>query len=387
MAGPYDIAIHMSLEDEISGALTTLAANLLGLEGSIGRIQKMREDMGGAAKLALGGAVAMIAGDEVIKGLGDIAEKGEALIRVQNQLVSAGLAYNDVLSLTNKAFDDITAKVPTATGADVLKSVLELRSVLGDTDRALGAAPFSLKLDAVENNMTGGHAEGEGFKLWRALEMKGMTTSASEGDQQAFINRMAQDIIGSGGKINADTFQAMAKTGGNAWIHASPEFLTGAGAVIGGDLGGDRAGTAMNTLYQTTSGAVSLSQQQMNAWQSLDLLNMDKVHKQHGGSYSMDPGAIKGAELAISNPAEWASSILKPALDKAAGGNEETRDHILSQLGRNRNTIRMLTMLTDPGFMDQIEKDQKLWAQGQGVEGRYAEWRPRDGQRTGRQSQ
>jgi hypothetical protein len=160
--GPYDIMIHMGLEDEISGALLAIGAGLLGLEGQIGKIQKAWENMGASAKLALGGAVSMMAGDAIIHGLNDVAEKGEALIKVQNQLVSAGLAYNDVLSLTNKAFDDITAKVPTATGADVLKSVLELRSVLGSTDRALAAAPFSLKLDADENNITGGHAEGEG---------------------------------------------------------------------------------------------------------------------------------------------------------------------------------------------------------------------------------
>jgi hypothetical protein len=170
MAGPYDIMIHMSLEDEVSGALLAIGGSLLGLEGQVGRIQKLWENMGNSAKLALGGAAAVIAGDAIIHGLNDVAEKGEALIRVQNQLVSAGLAYNDVLNLTNKAFDDITAKVPTSTAADVLKTVLELRSVLGSADKALAAAPFSLKLDADESNITGKQMEGEGFKLWRALK-------------------------------------------------------------------------------------------------------------------------------------------------------------------------------------------------------------------------
>jgi hypothetical protein len=220
-----------------------------------------------------------------------------------------------------------------------------------------------------------------------------MTTSASVEENESFMNLLAQDILGSGGKLNADTFQSMAKTGGNAWIRASQRFLAGPGAVIAADLGGDRAGTALATLFQTTSGANTLSAQQFSMWEQLGLLNDDKVHK-HGQNYTMDPGAIKGGELAMTDPDIWAKQYLSVALDRVAGEDDKSRKETLeklvgeaspdknpdgtefktdalSKLGRNRNTIRMLTMLTDPNFLDQQEKDIALWRQGQGVNGRY----------------
>ena len=80
--------------------------------------------------------------------------------------------------------------------------------------------------------------------------------------RRKLANALAQNIIGSGGKLNAGIYQTMAKRGGVSWAHADPKFLAGAGSVIAADLGGDTAGTALQSLYQLTSGATVMSKQQ-----------------------------------------------------------------------------------------------------------------------------
>ena len=380
MASPYDIAIHISMQNGVSPVLALIAKDMLGLQMSAEKLEKAFARVGNSLKLMAGGAAGIFGGVEIGKGLLDIADKGEKLIHQQNMLVRAGVQYNDVLKLTGDAYKRIAKEVPTATGADVLRSINELRSVTGDTARAEAATPMSLKLEALLSNATGKSAEGEGFKLWRAMEMKGITTS-DPALTQKLMGAIIQDILGSGGKLDAGTYQAMAKTGGAAWIHASPGFITGPGSVLAGDLGGDRAGTAMMTLYQFLTGATTMSKQQYGVLKEAGLIDPTKVTTDKGGRINAQPGAIKGSLEHADNLYEWAQSI-KPqleALAKIKGGKDAFGNLLdndifnanLAKIGRNRNATKLLTMFTDPGFGDQIAKDISLWAQAQGIDDSY----------------
>jgi hypothetical protein len=187
---------------------------------------------------------------------------------------------------------------------------------------------------------------------------------------QKLIGAMIQDIVRSGGKITAATYQAMAKTGGASWIHATPQFITGAGSVLAGDIGGDRAGTAMQTLYQLLTGATTMSKQQYEVFKAAGLIDPSKVSVDKGGRINAKPGAIKGSLEYSDDLYGWAQFIKGP-LEKLAKGNPAVFESLLAKIGRNRNSIKLLTMFTDPGFGDQIAKDIAIWAQAMGVDQGY----------------
>jgi hypothetical protein len=184
------------------------------------------------------------------------------------------------------------------------------------------------------------------------------------------MNALVQDIIGSGGKIDAGTYQAMAKTGGASWIHASPQFIAGAGSVLAGDLGGDRAGTAMQTLYQLLTGATTMSKQQYEVFKAAGLIDPTKVTTDKGGRINAQPGAIVGSLEHSDNLYDWAQSIRGPLMNLAKG-DPKVFESLLAKIGRNRNSIKLLTMFTDPGFGDQIAKDIAIWSQAMGGDEAY----------------
>ena len=380
MATAYDLAIRLSMTNNVSPGLALIAKEMLGLEMSAERLDKAFGKMGKGLMAAVGGAVALFGSYEIVKGLERVATAGEKLVHQQNVLYRATKDWNGVLAITGDAFERITKAVPTATASDVVRSYNELRSVMGSPERAKEVVPMSLRMEAVLENLTGKSAEGEGFKLWRALEMKGITADSSKSDlADATAAAMVRIIAGSGGKVDASIYQQLARRGGAAWIGATPEAI-GPYSVMAADLGGDGAGTSLMTLRQLLTGATSISRQQLDVFQRAGLIDMSKVKKVPGSnSMQVEPGAIEGSLEGQNNIYAWAQQIA-PKLHKLAGeiaqkdGLKESQvfDSLIAKIGRNRNAIKMLTMFTDPSFVDQINKDLQIWDQTMGLNEGYA---------------
>ena len=376
---PYDIALKISLQNEVSPVLALIAKDMLSLSMSAEKLEQSFGRMGTAMKLALGAGVVAGAGYAAIKVADDLARHGEKLLHQQNVMLRNGQSFAEVTNLTADAYDRITRLVPTATGSDVLRTISELRSVLGDTTEAVAQTPFALKLDAILGNLTGKDSEGSGFALWRALEMKGMTVSDPQGASK-LAETMAEIIGASNGKVDAAQYQAFAKRGGAAWMAASPHLIAGAGSVLIGDMGGDTAGTAYSTFYNSVMGAAQMSRQQLEAYRTAGLIDEAKVHKIKGSSnVSMDPGAIKGVAEYSKDLDQWVANTMAPAFHEAAkkiaakeGISEDAAyDSLIAKAGRNKNTQRLMHMWGDPEFLAQIEKDRQLWAQAQGLDQAY----------------
>ena len=220
MASPYDIAIRISMENAVSPVLAIIAKDMLGLSMSAKKLEESFAKMGLGMKAMLGAAGIAAVGYEGVKVALDLANHGEKLLHQQNVMLRNGLSFNEVTNLTADAYERITKQVPTAAASDALRTISELRSVLGDTTAAVNAAPFALKLDAIIGNLTGQDTEGAGFSLWRALEMKGLTVSDPQ-QASKLAETMAEIISASNGKVTADLYQAFAKRAGAAWMTAS----------------------------------------------------------------------------------------------------------------------------------------------------------------------
>ena len=375
MASPYDIAIKLSAENAVSPVIALIAKDLLGLGSSVKELEKAFGRMGLGLKTAIGAAVVGAAAFEGVRAVLDLANHGEKLIHQQNIMLRNGQSLADVYNLTADAFERITKDVPTATGADALRTMTEMRTVLGATP-SIEQTEFALKIDALMSNLKGETVEGAGYSIWRALEMKGLTASDPEAASK-LASTMAQIASTSPGKLTPEAYAAFAKRGGAAWMAASPHLIAGAGSVLIGDMGGDTAGTAYSTFYNSVMGAAQMSRQQLEAYRAAGLIDEGKVHKIKGSSnMQMDPGAIKGVLEYSHDLDEWVANVMAPGFHAAAkkiaekeGISEDAAyDALIAKAGRNKNTQRLMHMWGDTEFIAQIDKDRALWEQAQPVD-------------------
>jgi hypothetical protein len=222
LSDQFKIAVSLILNNQgVTAGLTKLGSQLTGIHkqttGINASLNKWKLGI-----IAVGG---VMAASGILGAYRKIAEHGKELLHQQNQLITAGRTHAQVAQLTADAYQKITKAVPTATGADVLRIANELTLVKGDFGKASAAATNSLKLEALIGNATGGNGEGQGYSIWRALEEKLVTQDEAHSD--ILMGKMAQAVIGSGGKITGTSWQTFARRAGVSWINANDETVSG----------------------------------------------------------------------------------------------------------------------------------------------------------------
>lgn len=372
MTQVYEVFTKLSMVDGTSATLAIISKEILKLEGGVTKLQGTLTSLN-RTSMAVYGGLAALGGTAIMGAFKNIAAHGDKLLDQQDKLQRAGVGLNDVLKLQADYYNRIAKSIPTSTAADYLKTYNELRSVVG-AEKAASITPWSLKLESIIANATGKSAEGEGFKLWRAMEMTGRSISDPEGTQK-LADAFSKNIIGSGGKLDANTYQTLAKRGGAAWAKSSPEFAAGALSVVAADLGGDTTGTALMSLFMQTSGATAYTAQQAEELARLGLIKKGYLNfNKHGDITSAKPGALIGGEVAMHDPYKWVQNTLMPEMHRIYGNDESAIALSMSKIGRNRNTIRMLTMFSDPGFLEQIAKDKLQWSQAHSIDRSYIDF-------------
>lgn len=335
--------------------MSRISHRLLGIHATTGQINA---NFGRWATL-VGGTASVMAGVGILKGLRGIADHGKELLDQQDKLIRAGRTHTEVANLTAEAYSKITKEVPTATGADVLRIANELTLVKGSFKEAAEAAAMSLKLEALVGNATGRKAEGEGYNVWRALELKNVTLDHAATDK--LMGGMVQAMIASGGKVTGLDWLTTARQGGVAWTNIADKFLTGTLPTVIQELGGMRTGTSLMTSYQTLLGATTLRKQQYEMFSKIGMIDESKVTHDKGGRVNLSVGAIKGSTLGMQDPYEWTQTLLKPALEAAGYKTIQQQREVMAKLFPNRNANRMFDIFLDPASVARIEKDRDLY--------------------------
>lgn len=309
MIEAYKIGVSIVLANGVSPVLAIISKDLLGIRGPIAGITKQFESWN--AKLL--GVAGILGGSAIMGGLMEIAKHGDKLLDQQDKLLRAGLSHAQIANLTADAYTRITAAVPTATAADVLRATNELRAVTGSVTDAQGAVPNSLKLEAIVGNATGQNAEGAGYNVWRALEMKGV--SMDEKLRDAMMGRMTASIIASGGRVTGQDWRNFAQQAGPAWQMANEHAMTGSIPYLMNEMGGERAGTGWNRMSNTIMGTRRWTHQQYDAWKDLGLIDQSKVlGGDSGGMLNFAPGGpITGGMANIGDLENFITKTVMPA--------------------------------------------------------------------------
>lgn len=98
------------------------------------------------------------------------------------------------------------------------------------------------------------------------------------------------------------------------WLALQEEMKAAGGGGAGGNT---RIATLMNNIFMAANKGL-MAKGAAVVMETLGLLNPNQVHKYGRSSYyaALNPGALKGAQMASGSPAEWAQKFLIPALTK-----------------------------------------------------------------------
>jgi hypothetical protein len=244
----------------------------------------------------------------VVAAFKECGSAGTKLLDQQQQMVNKGIQLNNVLGIQAEYFNKIAKAVPTIDAVGYLKTVQDLRGVLGSDSAAIAAAPQAAKIDTLLG-------EKSAYDVFRAFEKKGVTQDSEK--QQQILNELYPYLQLFKEKVKAGDVSNFATRAGAAWIttdlaKTAPYLLP-----LIADLRGDTAGVTMNQLHKFIQGGAVLSKQQTEALESLGLIDMTKAHKTGfgGGKTQLDIGAIKDSLKYASDDPGWVRNVLQPAIE------------------------------------------------------------------------
>lgn len=201
-----------------------------------------------------------------------------------------------------------------------LELMRDAMSVFADLHHAEMVMPTLTKMKfgnkAVFGSERGEQNSQQFMDMLKVIETRGGLKSEAEFNKQA--NIIQQVISATGGRVSATEWRHMLATGGLAGKGMDSESLFYTMEHLVQEMGGDRAGTGLNSLYKSLYQGVGKAQ----SYVSLDKLGLigdrSKVvkHDKTGQSTRINPGALLGSDLFRANPFQWMEQVLLPQLAK-----------------------------------------------------------------------
>jgi len=298
VANPYEVSIRIVGINSFGAMFAQLTAALAGSHEGVAKLQKGLEALKPAA-FAAAGAIAGIAG---LKGLNVLAEHGERLVHVKQQLLAADVKGLELVEATAKAWE-ISGKF----GLDVvhvLADIKEARMVFGSTEHAINFIEPLEKMRVVLNSVT----EGSGDKLKdavyqmaRAGELKGLQTPEQ---YVSYFDQMTKAITASGGKVDPKAFFQATQYGRLASVGFNEEFYTRYFPSIIQEMRPSGAGTALMSMFnQGVMGHIS--KRGTEAWEAAGLIaDPSKLIRGPAGKLlgGWQYGAVKDSAMLTQNP-------------------------------------------------------------------------------------
>ena len=242
-----------------------LAAALAGSQVGVAGLEKGLA----ALKPVAVAAASAIAGLATLRGLNAVADAGEKLVHVKQQLIAADVKGLELAEATTKAWD-VSGNLGLNV-VHVLADIKEARMVFGSTEHAINFIEPLEKMRVVLKSVTEGSGEklkDAVYQMARAGELKGLQTPEQF---ISYFDQMTKAITASGGKVNPQAFFQATQYGRLASSGFNEEFYTRYFPSIIQEMRPSSAGTALMSLF--SQGAMGhLSKRGTEAWQEAGLL-------------------------------------------------------------------------------------------------------------------
>lgn len=275
----------------------------------------------------------------------------------ENRIASLGLGKE----ATKEAI--LYAKAMQTFGTSTLDNLGLVRdgvTAFADVHHAQMVAPTLAKMKFANEAMYGdGGAENEKkfMDMLKVIEMRNGLKSEAAFKEQA--NIIQQVITATGGRVQAEEWLNVIKTGGIAAKGIDNKAFYYKLEPLVQEMGGFRVGTAMMSAYQNIYQGRTTKRAANNLANLGLIADPKKVQHDKSGQISfLDVGAIKGAELFKKDQFAWMEQVLVPQL-KAKGITKE--GDIIDAMGSiftNRTAANLFAQM----YMqrDQIHKNAKL---------------------------
>lgn len=255
-------------------------------------------------------------------------------------------------------------------------------SVFADTHHAELVMPTLAKMKfanaAVFGQADGAENERKFVDMLKVIELRGGL--ASEGEFKKQADMVQKVITATGGRVQADEWLNVIKTGGLAAKGADDKAFYYTLEPLVQEMGGNRVGTAMMSAYQNLYQGKTTKRALHNLDNFGLIADRSKVKEDKAGQVSfMDPGALKGADLFRQNQFAWLEKVLLPTLaakgitdrkqvEDAIGSifSNRTAAGLFAQMHLQRQQIHKNMRLNEGAAgIDQLEARAKGTAQGQ----------------------
>ncbi|QOK96364.1 phage tail protein [Ralstonia pseudosolanacearum] len=340
---------------------------------------KVRARAGSVAAAGVGAtATGMAAGAPLLKGLGEAKHYDMEKLRI------GALGLGDESTKEALAFAE-KMKAYGVSQVEKAELMRDAMSVFADTHHAEMVMPTLAKMKfanaAVFGQADGAENERKFVDMLKVIELRGGL--ASEGEFQKQADMVQKVITATGGRVQADEWLQVIKTGGLAAKGADDKAFYYTLEPLVQEMGGNRVGTAMMSAYQNLYQGKTTKRALHNLDNFGLIADRSKVKEDKAGQVSfMDPGALKGADLFRQNQFAWLEQVLLPTLaakgitdrkqvEDAIGSifSNRTAAGLFAQMYLQRNQIHKNMGLNEGSDgIEQLEERAKGTAQGKELE-------------------
>lgn len=348
---------QQELKEKINAANTSIDSQKNKLE-NLNRFQKSHSKMTGNVRTAaMYGAGMAATGTAALYQMRKPIDESKRVDVEENRIASLGFG--------KKATDEAIqyAKAMKTFGTSTLDNLTLVRdgvTAFGDVHHAQWVAPTLAKMKFANEAMYGDHGvenEKKFMDMLKVIEMRNGLKSKESFQEQA--NIIQQVITATGGRVQAEEWLNVIKTGGIAAKGMDNKAFYYKMEPLVQEMGGHRVGTSMMSAYQNLYQGRTTQRAAANLDKFGLIGDYSKVkHNKTGDLSYLDIGAIKGADLFKKDQFAWMEQVLVPALNAKGITKEGDVIDAIGSVFSNRTASNLFAQM----YMqrDQIHKNAKL---------------------------
>ncbi|MEN8332042.1 phage tail tape measure protein [Acinetobacter baumannii] len=348
---------QQELKEKINAANTSIDSQKNKLE-NLNRFQKSHSNMSGNVRTAaMYGAGMAATGTAALYQMRKPIDESKRVDVEENRIASLGFG--------KKATDEAIqyAKAMKTFGTSTLDNLTLVRdgvTAFGDVHHAQWVAPTLAKMKFANEAMYGDHGvenEKKFMDMLKVIEMRNGLKSKESFQEQA--NIIQQVITATGGRVQAEEWLNVIKTGGIAAKGMDNKAFYYKMEPLVQEMGGHRVGTSMMSAYQNLYQGRTTQRAAANLDKFGLIGDYSKVkHNKTGDLSYLDIGAIKGADLFKKDQFAWMEKVLVPALNARGISKEGDVIDAIGSIFSNRTASNLFSQM----YMqrDQIHKNAKL---------------------------
>ncbi len=333
------------------------------IDKATGKVEEYKDNISGVSGIinnatnAILGFVAAHAGLELA---GKTISAAADAAHVHVAMEVAGMPPAEIAEVEARSAE-WSKRYPMLSQTEIESLILDTRSIVGTTKEALEVAPKELGF-MVADRMAHPGEPGSAGAVLKAAEVMGITQD--EDKLGKFFDMAAQAVSVFARTLRGEDIREFALRSGSQYASKMDlDYFFGPALTAEQEMGGETAGFSQRMTEQELFGA-HLSGREVKALDELGLIDPSKVTRRdkEGHPTEIDPGGIRGTQLALVDLHRWVQEVLKPSLEKLPAAE---RDEKVATIFANRGSNLVSMYLNQEA---RIGKDNALRKSAMGTE-------------------